>query len=266
MNPDGEKLPLSLVLVAHNEAANLPRCLERAAPLAREIVVVVNDCTDDTVAIARRYGAIVHEHAWRGHRDQKNLALGYATQPWILCLDADEELSPELADALRAFIAQDDPAFAGAYFARRVWFLGRWIQHGDWYPDYSLRLLRRGRGQWTGSREHDKMKLDGPAAKLAGDLNHYSFRDLDHQLAKIPYFAAIYRQRLLDEHAHWSAPGVIFRSGWRFFRAYFLRRGFLDGFPGFYIAAFQAFSTFYRHCTLYEHLIQNGKPAPTKKS
>ena len=135
MNAATEKLPLSLILIARNEAANLPRCLDSAASWCSEIVVVVNDCTDDTVAIAKRYGARVYEHAWQGHRDQKNIALDYATQPWILCIDADEEVSPALATSIQDFVRRDDPKFAGAYFARQVFFLGQWIRHGDWYPD-----------------------------------------------------------------------------------------------------------------------------------
>ncbi|HTB64448.1 MAG TPA: glycosyltransferase family 2 protein [Opitutales bacterium] len=253
-----EKLPLSLVLIAHNEAANLPRCLDSAAPLAREIVVVTNDCTDDTAAIAQRYGARVYEHPWQGHRDQKNLALSYVTQPWILCLDADEELTPQLATNLREFIQRDDPKFSGAYFARCVFFLGRWIRHGDWYPDWSLRLIRRGKGQWGGTSEHDQMQLDGPSAKLAGDLNHYSYRDLDHHLLKLPYYANYFLKNLQAKNARWSAFGTIFRCQWRFFRCYFLRLGFLDGYPGFYIAYFQSFSALFRHTKLYEDEIKKS--------
>jgi glycosyltransferase involved in cell wall biosynthesis len=253
MNAVTDKLPLSLVLIARNEAANLPRCLDSVAPWCGEIVVVVNDCTDDTVAIARRYGARLYEHAWQGHRDQKNIALGYATQPWILCIDADEEVSPALAASIREFIRRDDPRFAGAYFARQVYFLGRWIRHGDWYPDWSLRLLRRGRGKWGGSPEHDKMELDGPAAKIAGDLNHYTCPGLREHLQKISYFGDIFLKRQLDRGAHWSAANAISRSLWRFVRAYVFRLGFLDGFRGFYIAYFTSYATFYRHTLLWEY-------------
>jgi glycosyltransferase involved in cell wall biosynthesis len=265
MNAPTEKLPLSLVLIARNEAANLPRCLDSAAPWSSEIVVVVNDCTDDTVAIARRYGAQVYEHAWQGHRDQKNIALGYATQPWILCIDADEEVSPALASSIREFVQRDDPQYAGAYFARQVFFLGQWIRHGDWYPDWSLRLLRRGRGKWGGSPEHDKMELDGPVAKISGDLNHYTCPSLREHLQKIGYFGDIFLQRQLDRGAHWSAANAIARAMWRFIRAYFLRLGFLDGFRGFYIACFTSYATFYRYTLLWEHeqkLKYSPKPPP----
>ena len=255
-------LPLSLVLIARNEAANLPRCLDSIAGLTSEIIVVVNDCTDDTVAIARRYGAIVHEHPWQGHRDQKNLALTYATQPWILCLDADEEVSPVLAQSLRDFIQRDDPKFAGAFFPRKVWFLGRWIKHGDWYPDHSLRLLRRGQGKWAGSREHDKMELTGPAAKLSGDLHHYTCPSLRDHLQKIGYFGDIFLRRQLDRGARWSALNAIFRCKWRFWRGYLIRGCFLDGFPGLYIAFYMCFATFYRYTLLYEHLQNQRAPKP----
>jgi glycosyltransferase involved in cell wall biosynthesis len=261
-----EKLPLSLVLIARNEAANLPRCLESAAPLAGEIVVVVNDCTDDTAAIAQRYGAIVHEHPWHGHRDQKNIALNYATQPWVLCLDADEELTSVLATSIREFVRRDDKNFAGAYFARQVFFLGRWIRHGDWYPDWSLRLIRRGRGRWGGSREHDKMELDGPAAKLSGDLNHYTFPGLRENLNKIGYFGDIFLRRQLEGGARWSAANTIFRAGWRFFRSYVIRGGFLDGFRGFYIAYSTSYATFYRYCLLWEHEQKLHLPPPPPKN
>jgi len=248
-----EKLPLSLVLIARNEAANLPRCLDSAAPWASEVVVVVNDCTDDTVAIAKRYGAKVFEHAWQGHRDQKNIALGHATQPWVLCIDADEEVTPALAASIKEFIKRDDPQFAGAYFARCVFFLGRWIRHGDWYPDWSLRLIRRGKGKWGGSQEHDKMQLDGAEAKLVGDLNHYTCPNLRAHLQKVGYFGEIFLKRQLERQAKWSAVNAIFRAGWRFVRAYIFRAGFLDGFPGFYIACFTAYATFYRYTLLFEY-------------
>ncbi len=256
------KLPLSLVLIARNEAANLPRCLDSAAPWVSEIVVVVNDCTDNTVEIAQRYGARVHHHAWQGHRDQKNIALGYATQPWVLCVDADEEVSRELAASIRDFVTRNDPQYAGAYFARCVFFLGRWIRHGDWYPDWSLRLIRRGQGKWSGSREHDKMQLEGKAAKLSGDLHHYTCPNLRAHLEKVGYFGEIFLQRQIERGSRWSTANAVFRSGWRFFRAYFLRAGFLDGFPGFYIACFTCYSTFYRYALLFEHE-QNLQGAPS---
>ena len=152
------------------------------------------------------------------------------------------------------------PEVNGAYFPRKVWFLGRWITHGDWYPDHSLRLIRNGRGIWRGSREHDKMDLDGNALELQGDLYHYSNPTMNSQLRKLEYFSDIFLQRQLESGKRWSAISAIFRGFWRFFRAYIFRLGFLDGFPGFYIAWFTAFSTFYRHSRMYEHLNHTEYP------
>lgn len=247
-------LPLSVCLIAHNEAARIRRCLDSVRPLAAEIIVVVNDCTDGTEAIARdEFGAQIFEETWHGHRDQKNIALAKATQPWTLCLDCDEELSPALAAELRAFIEADDPGFNGASFPRKVWFLGRWITHGDWYPDRSLRLIRTGKGRWAGSREHDRMEIEGRAKKLAADLHHYTNPTLNDQIAKINYFADIYLRRQLDAGQEWKLSHALLRPPWRFFRAYVLRRGFLDGFPGLYAAVLTAFATFVRHSRLYEY-------------
>ncbi|MEM9227023.1 MAG: glycosyltransferase family 2 protein [Verrucomicrobiota bacterium] len=247
------KRPLSVCIIAHNEAERIRNCLQSVADFASEIILVYNDCTDGTEAIARdEFGAQIFEESWHGHRDQKNIALKKATQPWVLCIDSDELLDETLRTSILAFLDADDPAYDGAYFPRKVWFLGRWIKHGDWYPDYSLRLIRNGKGKWAGSVEHDKMHVEGEVKKLPGDLLHYSFRDMNHQASKIAYFGDIFVERKAAKTRRWRTLPVIFRSFWRFFRAYFIRRGFLDGFPGFYIAYFQAFATFYRYAKIYE--------------
>ncbi|MGF1450148.1 MAG: glycosyltransferase family 2 protein [Opitutales bacterium] len=253
MSPNADKLPLSVALIAHNEAHNLPRCLDSVATLAGEIVVVINDCTDATAEIAQSYGATVHEESWHGHRDQKNIALSKVTQPWVLCLDADEVLSPALQEAVQTFIEADDPRFNGAAFRRKVWFLGRWITHGDWYPDWSLRLIRNGQGRWAGSREHDQMQLQGAHQRLYADLHHFSNPTLNRQIEKMAYFGDIFLQRELDKGRRFSLWKATMRPPWRFIRAYLLRRGFMDGFPGLYIAVATAFATFVRHSRLYEY-------------
>lgn len=255
------KLPISVPIIAHNEAHNIERCIRSVKDWVSEIIVVVNDCTDGTDKIAEQYGARVYTHPWHGHRDQKNIAREYATQPWVFAIDADEEVSPALKGSiLHFFKTKDCETFEGAYFPRKVWFLGRWITHGDWYPDYSLRLFRADCGKWEGSVEHDKIALKGRAKKLKGDLHHYSFPSLNILNEKINYYGDIFLKRLLEKKARFSWVAVLFRSFWRFFRAYILRRGFLDGFPGFYIAYCQAFATFYRYSRLYEYNQKDVKP------
>ncbi|MEK0445173.1 MAG: hypothetical protein RLZZ399_494 [Verrucomicrobiota bacterium] len=246
-------LPISVSMIARNEAHNLPRSLGSVFGWVAEIVVVVNDCTDDTVAVAKRFGARVMEHAWEGYRDQKVFALAQVTQPWVLVLDADEEVSADMAEAIRNFVSHPPASVVGAAFRRRVWFLGRWITHGDWYPDWSLRLFQRGKGRWTGSPEHDKIELDGDFRKLRVDLHHYSFPSINAYTLKIPVFADYFLRRQIAAGKRWSFSRAISRAVWRFLRAYFLRLGFLDGFPGFYIAVATAFSTLTRYSQLFEH-------------
>ncbi len=249
-----DPLPLSVVIVAKNEATNLPRCLASVQGWTAEIVVALNDTTDASAEIATTHGARVVTLPWQGFRDTKNAALALATHPWALCLDADEEVSPALRADIAAFFARSDLAtFTGARFPRKVWFIDRWITHGDWYPDLSLRLIQRARSRWGGDEfVHEKMECSGPVATLRGDLHHYSFPTLASHVAKINPFADLFLQQQKSRGARFSLAAAIVRPLWRFFRAYILRRGFLDGFPGFYIAWATAFGAFVRYSRLYE--------------
>ena len=251
-------LPLSVVIIAKNEAQNLPRCLASVRGWTAEIVVALNDTTDASEAVARDYGARVEHIAWQGYRDTKNAALALAKHSWVLSLDADEEVSRALRDDIAAFFSDCDQ-FSGARFPRKVWFIDRWITHGDWYPDYSLRLFRRDRARWGGDAfVHEKVECDGPVATLRGDLHHHSFPTLSSHVAKINPFADLFIRQQQARGARFSLAAAIFRPWWRFFRAYVLRRGFLDGYAGFYIAVATAFGAFVRYSRLYEE--DNKKP------
>ena len=249
-----KKLPLSVCMISGVEAHRIGLSLASVAEWAAEIIVVLNEeVNDGTEEIARKHGAIVHRHTWQGFREQKNLVSNYASQPWILQLDADEVVSDELRDELFRFFEGEQECFAGASFPRKVWFLGRWITHGDWYPDRVLRLYRRDAGRWGGSEEHCHVELKGREKRLAADLLHYSNPTITNYLQKFPFYADLYLQRQLAVGERWSAPAVIARSLWRFFRAYFFRLGFLDGYPGLFIAFSTAYATLFRHTRLYEH-------------
>jgi glycosyltransferase involved in cell wall biosynthesis len=253
-SPPASLLPISVAIVAKNEAHNLPRCLVSVRSWVREIVVVLNDTTDGSEAIARESGAIVHHLPWQGYRDTKNAAVDFTTQPWVLSLDADEEVSPALRRDITTFLARADAhAICGARFPRKVWFIDRWITHGDWYPDYSLRLFRRDRARWGGDQfVHEKIECNGPVATLRGDLHHYSFPTLASHIAKINPFAELFVRQQQVRGKRFSLFAAMLRPVWRFFRAYVMRRGFLDGFPGFYIAGATAFGAFVRYSRLYE--------------
>jgi len=245
--------PLSLAVISFNEEARIGRCLASVRGLAREIVVIDSGSTDRTVAIAEESEARVIPQPWLGYRDQKQKALESCSEPWVLMLDCDEELSPELRDAIARFFSSGDAEwFRGARFARCTRFLGRWIRHGDWYPDTQLRLVQREHAAMAGGSTHERLEVKGSVKHLRGDLLHDSFPTLASYLSKIhPYSAAFLRTRL-EEGRRWSLAENLFRPLWRFVRAYIFKLGFLDGFPGFWIAYGTAFSVFYRYSLQYE--------------
>ncbi len=249
-----DALPISVVIVAKNEARNLARCLASVQGWTADAVVALNNTTDESEAIATGLGARVVRIAWQGYRDTKNAALAHAAHPWVLSLDADEEVSPALREDLAAFFRRADrEQFSGARFPRKVWFIDRWITHGDWYPDLSLRLLHRDRARWGGDQfVHEKIEGDGPVATLRGDLHHYSFPTLASHVAKINPFADLFVRQQHARGKRFSLVAAVVRPAWRFARAYLFKLGFLDGFPGFYIAWATAFGAFVRYSRLYE--------------
>ena len=247
--------PISVPVVTFNEERNLGRCLASVRDWVDEIVVVDSGSRDGTKAIAGRFDARFEHQDWLGYRDQKNVALRHCNRPWVLALDADEEVSDELRGSIFRFFAPGGAheAMAGASCNRRTWFIDRWILHGDWYPDRKLRLFRRESGVWAGSPEHDFIELQGRSTHLQGDLLHHSFPDMNSFVGKINGFSDVYLERMIADGRRWSLAANVFRPWWRFFRGYILRRGFVDGFPGLWIATGVAFQTFVRHSRLYEH-------------
>ncbi len=256
-------LPISVVMISAAEAGRIRRALESVAGWTAEIIVLLNvDVSDGTEEIARRYGATVFREPWRGFTAQKSSAAAKATADWILDLDADEEVSPELQEEIQdAFSDSRVLAKYNAFsYPRLTWYCGRWIRHGDWYPDRQTRLWRRGHANWGGIDPHTKLLVSGRVGRLHGDLYHYSFESINRHLQKIvPYSDEFVRQRS-------SALGriglfyLVVHPSWRFFRGYCLRLGFLDGWPGYYIAWLNAFSTLTRYAKVKERLTAGDGP------
>jgi len=257
-----KRLPISVCIVSGAEAHRIAHTLESVALWVEEISVVLNaEVRDGTDEIAARFGARVFREAWKGFIGQKNSVAEKATQPWLLNLDADEVVTPELAEEIRAVVAQAQPDHAAYEFPRCTFYCGRWIRHGDWYPDRVLRLWQRGRAHWVGEEPHARLEVTGSVGRLRSDLEHRSNESIARQIAKIaPYHADFVQRRV----AHGKSAGGIelaFRPWWRFVRAYFLRLGFLDGWQGFYIAGLSSFSTLTRYAMVRETREQQRKPS-----
>lgn len=256
-------LPISAYIVARNEERNLPRVLESVSGWVAEVVVLLNDTTDASASIAEAHGARVEYLQWHGFRDTQNLALQFVKHPWVLALDADEEISIALRDEIIAFFSNGrDAQYTGARFPRKTWFLGRWILHGDWYPDKQLRLFKLDKGRWGGSPEHYKLELTGACADLRGEMHHFSNPTIASHIGKISVFSDYFLKRQLEKGAAWSASAAVFRAVWRFVRAYVFRLGFLDGFPGLFVAVSTAYATFVRYSRLYEQF--HNVPPPVQ--
>ena len=239
------------MLFRSNEETNLPRCLESVRALAAEVVVLDCGSTDKTGEIAQAGGANFKFQAWEGYVRQKNLALRRCSQPWVLCLDADEALTPELAASIRNAFAVGDPRTDGFYMNRRTYYLGRWIRHA-WYPEWRLRLARRERAQWRGGDVHEALEVTGSTARLEGDLLHYSFRDLEDHLQRTIRYARLAAAGYAREGRQYRWHDLVFRPGFDFVKRLIFKQGWRDGWRGWIIAFVTMFGTFAKYAFLLE--------------
>ncbi len=243
---------ISACITAGNEEHNIRRCL-KSAMWANEVVVVDSFSTDRTVAICREYTDRVYQHKWLGYIGQKNLIKDLAKGPWILFLDADEEISPALRAEIDAeFESGAASRYAGYEFPRMVRYLGRWITHGDWYPDVKLRLFRKDRGTCGGKEPHDRTLVQGRVKRLRGPLYHYTYTDISNQMSTLNRFSTISAEGKYEDRERFLLIKLIFNPLFRFIRCYVLRRGFLDGLPGLIIATNTAYGVFAKYAKLWE--------------
>jgi glycosyltransferase involved in cell wall biosynthesis len=242
-------LPLSVVLITHNAAAQLPECLASVA-FADEVVIVDSGSTDGTVALAERYGARVVAKEWLGFGRQKQFAVEQAANDWVLCLDADERVSPELAASLVR--ALDAPSAQVYRMARRNRFLGRWLRHGEGYPDWSPRLFDRRQARWSDDSVHEKVLYAVSPGTLQGDLLHESAEDLGHYLDKQNRYTTLAAQELHRRGQRAGLAQLFFSPLVRFVKFYVLRLGFLDGLPGLLHIAIGCMNSFMKYAKLIE--------------
>ena len=243
------KLPLSLVVITRDAAADIAECMA-SAPFAAETLVIDSGSGDDTVEIARGRGARVIVHEWMGFGPQKQLATREAAHDWVLCVDADERVSPDLAHSIALVFERGTPDRCAYALARRNRFLGRWLAHGEGYPDWTVRLFDRRRARWSDDAVHERVIADGPAARLDGDLLHASAESLDAYIAKQNRYTSLQAQALHARGTRASALHLALSPLARFIRFYVLKLGFLDGAAGFAHIAIGAFASFLKYAKL----------------
>ena len=258
MNPKRPRV--ALCVITKNEEEHIAGCLSSVTAiegLVQEVVVLDSGSTDRTVEIAREHGARVETHPFDGYIEQKNRAISLATADWILALDADERLTPELGrEMLEALAAPDLPA--GFSMPRRNRYLGRWIRHGRWYPDRKVRLFSRERGRWGGRNPHDHVQVDGPVRDLRGDLLHYSYASLSDHVRQIDSFTTIMAREKHAEGVRGRFWRLLVHPPFSFVKGYFLQAGFLDGRAGFVVAVMGAYYVFVKYAKLWE-LTRSGR-------
>lgn len=263
MPPDARTRELvSLVLITRNAGGQLRPCLE-SGRFADEMLVVDSGSADDTVQIAASFGARVIHQSWLGFGRQKQFAVEQAAHDWVLCLDADERLSGNLQSAIQGALVRPDCA---AYRMRRCnRFLGRWLRHGEGYPDWSVRLFDRRRGCWSDDPVHERVRWNGPLGNLAGDLLHESADSLDAYLDKQNRYTSLQAEAAYAAGKRPSVARLLLSPIVRFLRFYVLRLGFLDGVAGLVHILIGCANSFTKQAKLFA-LVRNAVPdAPVRK-
>ncbi|MBF0163956.1 MAG: glycosyltransferase family 2 protein [Magnetococcales bacterium] len=238
------RLPLTLVVITQDAATQLPTCLT-SVPFADEILVVDSGSRDATATLAEAHGARVVHQTWLGFGPQKRFAVEQANHDWVLCLDADESLSPALAASIQQELAA--PRFHAYRFARRNRFMGRWLRHGEGYPDWQVRLFHRDHAQWRTDPIHEGVETPAPVGTLAGDLLHESAQTLENYLTKQNRYTSLQAERLIADGKRPGPARIVLSPLLRFLKFYLLRLGFLDGTPGLVhilIGCFNSFSKY----------------------
>jgi glycosyltransferase involved in cell wall biosynthesis len=229
---------ISACLITLNEEQNLPRALASLNGIADEIIVIDSGSTDQTEQIARHFGAKFIVRTFRGYADQRNFAASCAKHEWILVLAPDEEVGSELHTAIQNW--KKHPAKDSVYeMARRTWYLGRWVHHSGWYPDWQRRLYRREAAEFSGLI-HEALRFPGEPGRLPGDLLHYTIRAFAEHHQKVEHYSDLAAQQLFLDGKRFWRPAVWFATPWSFFQNFVLRGGFLDGYRGAMISRMAA--------------------------
>lgn len=254
--PLGSGARLSVIVITKNEQIHIRACLESVA-FAHEIIVVDSGSTDETVEIARAMGAKVTVTSdWPGFGPQKNRALDQATGDWVLSIDADERVTPELAQLIQQEIAQ--PQGTAYRIARLSEFAGRWMRHSGWWPDRVLRLFKRGTARFNEAKVHESVQTTAPVLTLEGHFLHYPYASLEVFIDKINRYSSDAARQMQAKGKTTSLPAIAGHASWTFVRHYVVRRGFLDGPQGFILACMAASGSLFRYSKLWYYTRQKS--------
>lgn len=255
--------PVSAVIISLNAATQIEACL-KSAVFADEIVVVDSGSSDGTVEIAKRYGARVIHQDWLGFGKQKQFAVSQVSHNWVLCLDTDERVSDELRASIETTLRE--PKFHAYRMPRCNRFMGRWLKHGEGYPDWSLRLFDRNFANWSDDPVHEKIVCAGVAGRLKGDLLHESAEDLVAYIDKQNRYTTLQAEELFARGKRGGVARLILSPLVRFIRFYILRLGFMDGFPGLVHVVIGCFNSFMKYAKLMNMLMRSGRRAWHEKT
>ena len=249
MAPAREKI--SACVIVFNEERKIRRCLE-SLTWCDEIVVLDSFSTDRTVDICREFTDRIFQHVWLGYVGQRNKVRELARHPWIFNIDSDEEVSPGLRREIEEAFAYGEPAYRGYEFPRQVFYLGKWINHGEWYPDVKLRLFHRDFGRSEGEEPHDKVVVNGPVQRLHNPLWHYTYDDLRDHMDTLDRFSTISARQKFVQDPRFHLLDFLTRPPLRFLKGYVLKGGFRDGWHGLIIAVICSFGVFMKYAKLWE--------------
>ncbi|HEY7679529.1 MAG TPA: glycosyltransferase family 2 protein [Terriglobia bacterium] len=253
-------MEISAVIVTLNEERNLGRALESLQPVADEVLVVDSGSTDRTRQIAESRGARFLEHPWEGYSRQKNYAASQARHDWVLSLDADEALGPELATEIQQIRQAGPGDAAGFRMPRLARYQGHWILHSGWYPDRKLRLYDRRRGCWVGDYVHERIEVDGPVRELRGNLLHYTCDSMEEHLRSVDRYTTLAAEDSFARQEGWILLRMLALPPWKFIETYLLRQGFRDGAAGLRIAAMAGYYVWRKYAKL-RGMIRSAKSA-----
>jgi glycosyltransferase involved in cell wall biosynthesis len=249
---ENKKIIFSVAVITYNEEANIKECIESFNDIADEIIILDSFSKDGTRKIAENFPKVkFFEKPFNGHIEQKNYAITLCSGKWILSLDADERVSQELKEEI-LLILRSDTSADGYKIPRLTFHIGKFIRHSGWYPLKRYRLFKKGHGLWAGENPHDFIELTGKGKDLKGDIIHYSFKDLTHQVDTINKFSSIVAFTRYKKGINFPILKSIYKPLFKFFEIYIFKLGFLDGYAGFIIAISSSYSTFLKFAKLYE--------------